>query len=209
MSRARCARHPRMARSTLSSLTPASKSMAPPTRSRWASFWSVWRNDDPGPERAHLDRRRAHRYAARDAGAERSGSDRAFPESVLRPRLRVSRAARPTMVLSYAFVKFLLRKIRHEFGENETSCVHPPSSGVTFGRKVGPICRATIQIVPSHNSCYRIEDKSLIDSRKVLYRTLVTRSRRRRFMRPRSPTARSPVSLERRAIFLGARKAMR
>ena len=80
---------------------------------------------------------------------------------------------RPMMVLGYAFVKFFLREIRHQFGENETSCVHPPSSGVTFGRKVGPICRATIQIVPSHNSCYRIEDKSLIDSRKVLYRTLV------------------------------------
>lgn len=78
------------------------------------------------------------------------------------------------MVLGYAFVKFFLREIRHQFGENETSCVHPPSSGVTFGRKVGPICRATIQIVPSHNSCYRIEDKSLIDSRKVLYRTLVS-----------------------------------
>jgi hypothetical protein len=45
----------RPARSTSSYPTPASKSMAPPTRSRQALFRSVWRHNDAGPERSHLD----------------------------------------------------------------------------------------------------------------------------------------------------------
>ena len=64
-------RHPRVARSTSTSLTPASKSMALPMRSRLASCWSVWRNDGATAERPHLDRRQAHRYAARHARPQR------------------------------------------------------------------------------------------------------------------------------------------
>jgi hypothetical protein len=78
-----------------------------------------------------------------------------------------------TIVAGYAFLEFLVRKIRDQFRKHEAASVHPPLCVWGADRSPGAVSPFSIQIVPDRNSRYPIPGKRLAAFRKVLYRTLV------------------------------------